>query len=179
MKISLIVIGIATLATRGPLRSRVLAAIGIVLGAAVLSYALAGHPYVAAMVTVGKKQGATGSSHLQHLLRLIVQAGSLLTALAAVCVALLYRKIVAWASFTFPGISGLVHAWYFPWALPYVLPSNEALMPFAIALPAVTFFSSVDEQFNVHLTSIMLLIALALVAWRLLARRGLISIEEL
>ncbi|HTJ27718.1 MAG TPA: hypothetical protein VMA36_16295 [Candidatus Limnocylindria bacterium] len=183
-KLSVVLVALAALSVARTLRARLAIAAAILAGCLALSWFAGGSGYFHAMQSVGTTMAGKQTSALQHEMRLTVQLCAITLALAAVVLALVARRRYAAASLIFPGVSGIVQPWYFPWGLAYALGSERGTVAFCTALPVLAFATDAGftDTFGVHATSLIVgVLVLALArelggpALRRLPRLGLVS----
>jgi len=172
VKVSTIGVALATLCTAGALRTRVGSAVAMLALFVVGSWLLGGSVYAHAILFVGSEQTGTESSALQHVVRLAIQGMAALIALAAIVAAIGFRRFTPAAVFAFPAISGLVHAWYFAWGLPYALARQHTAALAVTTLPLIAFLcdNALIDAFGLHFTTAIFatitVAALTQVYWR-------------
>jgi len=135
VKISLVVIALATIASVGDLRKRLISATLIVAVLILGSVLIGGTPYLHALVFVGKSQANGSGSRILNDLRLILQLLMIAAGCLALLDAILWKRLVRSAVWTLPAFSGLLHAWYFPWTIPFAIRFQATAAALAISLP--------------------------------------------
>lgn len=135
VKISLVVVALATVASLGDRRRRLWSAALIITVLVLGSLLLGGPAYLRALVFVGHSQAAAGGSHIANDLRLALQLLLIVAGLFALVDAVLWKRLVRSAVWTLPAFSGLLHAWYFPWTIPLGIRFQATAAALAISLP--------------------------------------------
>jgi hypothetical protein len=164
-KLSVVLVALAALADARTLRARVTLAATIVLGALAISWFAGGSGYAHAIHDVGTTMAGKQTSALQHELRVGVQVCAIAFALVAVFAAIVLRRRYAAGSLIFPGVSGIVQPWYFPWGLAYALESERGTVTFCTALPVLAFLTDAGftDTIGLHATALIVgIIVLAL-----------------
>jgi len=135
MKASLVIVALATVASLGGPRKRVASAALIVIIVAFGSLLMGGSPYLHALVFTGKletKLGGTGTAgHIRTALQFIL----IVVSCIALVDALVWKRFLRSAIWTFPGVSGLLHMWYFPWTISYAVRFQKGAVALAVSLP--------------------------------------------
>jgi len=174
VKFSLVAVALATIASMGKLRTRLRSA-GLILAVLVLgSLLIGGSPYLHALVFVGKAQSHSGGNHILEDVRLALEAALVTVSCVALVDAVFWKRLVRSATWTFPGLSGLLHMWYFPWTIPFAIRFRATAAALAISLP---LFEVVTTQRAANLikvgpATLTLLVLAALGFWELARTKG-------
>lgn len=135
VKISLVVIALATIASVGDLRKRLTNA-ALIIAVLVLGSVLIGGPtYLHALVFVGKSQTHGSGSRMLNDVRLTLQLLMIFAGCLAVVDVIVWKRLMRSAVWTLPAFSGLLHAWYFPWTVPLAIRFGATAAVLAISLP--------------------------------------------
>ncbi len=135
VKLSLVVIALATIASIGNIRARLGSAALIVVVLVLGSLLIGGTPYLHALVFVGNAQTHSGGSHVQRDVRFALQLTLVAVSVVALVDAVLWKRLMRSATWTFPGFSGLLHMWYFPWTIPFAIRFRTTAAALAVSLP--------------------------------------------
>ncbi|MBC5800014.1 MAG: hypothetical protein GIX03_07095 [Candidatus Eremiobacteraeota bacterium] len=174
VKISLTVVALATIASLGNRRKRLVSASLIIAVLALGSALIGGAPYLHALTFVGKSQTAGSGSRVINDVRLVLQALMLVGACFALLDAVLWKRVVRSAVWTLPAFSGLLHAWYFPWTVPFAVRFGVTAAALAISLPLSEIATNLrlTDLIKVDPLTLSMLIIVAVAARELIATKG-------
>ncbi|MBC5800004.1 MAG: hypothetical protein GIW94_08550 [Candidatus Eremiobacteraeota bacterium] len=135
VKLSLVVVALATVASVGRLRIR-LASAALIIAVVVLgSLLLGGRPYLQAILFTEKFLSQQNGSHATRSIREALQAVLIAVGCIAVVNAVLWKRCLRSATWMFAGFSRLLHVWYFPWTIPFAVRFRVTTAALAITLP--------------------------------------------
>jgi hypothetical protein len=164
LKLSVVFVALAALTDAPKLRTRLAIAAGILLGCAALIWFIGGPGHVRTMISVGATMAGKGTSAVGHELRLAIQIFAVGFVLVTVIAAVVFRRRFSAGSLVFPGVSGLIEPWYFPWGLAYALGDSRRTIVFCAALPVLVFATDAGLTDAVHVHVTPLIIALIVLA---------------
>jgi len=144
VKLSLVVIALATIASVGRLRTRLTSAALIVAVLVLGSLLIGGSPYLHALVFTERFLSQQNGSHATRNVRVALQMVLIAVGCVALVNAILWRRVLRSATWMFAGFSGLLHMWYFPWTIPFAIRFRVTAAALAITLPL--FEIATDSQ---------------------------------
>ena len=173
LKLSVVFVALATLADAPKLRTRLALAAAILVGCAAFIWFVGGPGHVRTMLAVGSTMAGKQTSPLAHAMRLAIQIVAVGFAMITVAAAVVFRRRFGAGSLVFPGVSGLVEPWYFPWGLAYALGDSRRTTVFCAALPLLVFASDagLTDAVPVHVTPLIIAVIVLALARELAAAR--------
>lgn len=173
LKLSVVFVALAVLTDAPKLRTRLAPAAGILIGCAALIWFVGGPGHVRTMLSVGSAMAGKGTSVVGHGLRLAIQIVAVGFTLVTVAAAIGFRRRFAAGSLVFPGVSGLVQPWYFPWGLGYALGDARRTTVFCTALPVLVFATDagLTDALHVHFTPLIIAAIVIALARELISTR--------
>jgi len=174
VKLSLVVVALATVASVGRLRTRLTNAAIIIAVVVVGSLLIGGRPYLQALIFTEKFLSHQNGSNATRSVRDALQMVLIAVGCVAVVNAVVWKRCLRSATWMFAGFSGLLHVWYFPWTIPFAVRFRVTTAALAISLPLfeITANSQVANVIKVSLELPTVLILAALGVGELIRTKG-------